>query len=110
MKVTVTFEVNNECLLKVTAREQTSGIEVMSIFTTRDNPEAVKAKLGPNHPNQPEAPPLARRQSLSGMPAAGGPHPKPTAAPHVPLRHRRDRSGRAPGGLVGWLKRIIGRA
>jgi molecular chaperone DnaK len=108
VKVSVTFAVDNECILTVTAREQLSGIEVMNVFSTRDNPEQVKAKLGPNHPTQPEPPPMARRQSLSGMPAAQ----KPTAAQPVALPIAIAATARdvAPGGLVGWLKRILGRA
>ncbi|HEX5744849.1 MAG TPA: TIGR02266 family protein [Archangium sp.] len=108
VKVSVTFAVDNECILTVTAREQTSGIEVMNVFSTRDNPEQVKAKLGPHHPSQPEPPPMPRRQSLSGMPAAQ----KPTAAQPVVLPIAIAATARdvAPGGLVGWLKRILGRA
>ncbi|QSQ15591.1 TIGR02266 family protein [Myxococcus landrumensis] len=45
VQVSVTFEVNNESLLKVTAREASTGREVTSTFSTRDTPEAVKAKL-----------------------------------------------------------------
>ncbi|WP_426752206.1 TIGR02266 family protein [Myxococcus sp. Y35] len=45
VQVNVTFEVNNESLLKVTAREASSGREVTSTFSTRDTPEAVKARL-----------------------------------------------------------------
>ena len=112
VKVSVTFAVNNECILTVTAREQTVGIEVMSVFSTRDNPEQVKTKLGPNHPSQPELPPLPRRQSLPGMPAVGGPVQKPTAVPPValPIAIAANARDVAPGGLVGWLKRILGRA
>ncbi len=113
VKVSVTFAVNNECILTVTAREQTSGLEVMSVFSTRDNPEQVKAKLGPNHPSQPEPPPMPRRQSLPGIPVAGGvPVQKPTAVPPVALPIAIAATARdvAPGGLVGWLKRILGRA
>ncbi|MFY0567547.1 TIGR02266 family protein [Archangium lansingense] len=112
VKVSVTFAVNNECILTVTAREPISGVEVMSVFTTRDSPEDVKAKLGPNHPHQPEPPPMARRQSLPGMPVVGGPVQKPTAAPPVALPIAIAATARdvAPGGLVGWLRRILGRA
>ncbi len=45
VQVNVTFEVSNESLLKVTAREASSGREVTSTFSTRDTPEAVKARL-----------------------------------------------------------------
>ena len=113
VRVTVTFEVTNECILKVTAREGTSGAEVMSIFSTRDTPEQVKEKMGLHqpHPEIPAARPQApgRTPSLSGMPAVTA--PRPTAAPPVPLpvAIAATASEVAPGGLVGWLKRILGR-
>ncbi len=113
VRVTVTFEVTNECILKVTAREGTSGAEVMSIFSTRDTPEQVKEKMGLHQP-QPEIPAArpqvpGRTPSLSGMPAVTA--PRPTAAPPVPLpvAIAATASEVAPGGLVGWLKRILGR-
>jgi molecular chaperone DnaK len=107
VRVTVTFEVTNECILKVTAREATSGAEVMSIFGTRDTPDQVKEKMGLHQP-PPEI--AARRPSLSGMPAVTG-AARPTAAPPVPLpvAIAATASEVAPGGLVGWLKRILGR-
>ncbi len=100
VKVTVTFEVNNECILKVSAREETSGAEAMSIFGTRDTPKDVRSKLGlpaptPAAPGAPPAPP--RRPSLSGTPVV---LPAMAASPRdVPA-----------GGLLGWLKRVLGRA
>ncbi|QRK06398.1 TIGR02266 family protein [Archangium violaceum] len=104
VKVSITFEVSNECILKVTAREPTSGVEVMSIFSTRDTPEEVKAKLGLHHPHTSSP---ARTQTGAGA----TPVYKPTAAPPVPLPIAMAATARdvAPGGLVGWLKRILGR-
>jgi molecular chaperone DnaK len=43
--VTVTFEVSNECLLRVSAKEDKTGREVTATLSTRDTPAAVKAKL-----------------------------------------------------------------
>jgi molecular chaperone DnaK len=43
--VTVTFEVSNECLLKVSAKEEKSGREVSTTLSTRDTPDTVKSKL-----------------------------------------------------------------
>ncbi|WNG36903.1 TIGR02266 family protein [Archangium violaceum] len=113
VKVSITFEVSNECILKVTAREPTSGVEVMSIFSTRDTPEEVKAKLGLHHPH-PEIPagrlhPSSPARTQTG--AGATPVYKPTAAPPVPLPIAMAATARdvAPGGLVGWLKRILGR-
>jgi molecular chaperone DnaK len=62
--VTVTFEVSNECLLKVSAREEKSGREVSTTLSTRDTPDAVKAKLAEEAANAPAAAapePVAKR-------------------------------------------------
>jgi molecular chaperone DnaK len=110
VKVTITFEVNNECILKVTAREQTSGLEVMSIFSTRDTPEEVRSKLGLQQ--HPEIPAGRAQGPVSARPSSGGiPVHKPAAAPPVPLPIAVAANARdvAPGGLVNWLKRILGR-
>ncbi len=45
VKVTVSFEVSNECLLKLKAREETSGNEVEATFGTLDTPAELRAKL-----------------------------------------------------------------
>ena len=101
VKVSVTFEVSNECILKVTAREQTSGVAAMSVFGTRDTSAEVKAKLGlpANTPTRtaPGGPEAPRRPSLSNMPTVQ--LPIPANAGEV----RR-------GGLVQWFMRFIGRA
>ncbi len=82
VQVAVTFEVNNESLLKVTAKELSTGTQVSSTFTTRDTPEAVKARLAKESENAPAAP------AASELP------PPP---PSTPKR-----------GLVGWLKGLFG--
>ncbi len=115
VKVSVSFEVDSEGILKVIARENTSGAEVMSVFTTRDPLEDVKT-----HPTHPEAPagrpqPVpapARASGSNPVVTASGAHARPNAAAHVPLPVALAASARdvAPGGLVGWLKRILGRA
>ena len=43
--VELAFELNNECLLTITAREETTGREVASSFATNDTPAAVKARI-----------------------------------------------------------------
>jgi molecular chaperone DnaK len=43
--VELSFELNNECLLSIAAREETTGMEVTTRFATRDTPAAVKARL-----------------------------------------------------------------
>ena len=44
-KVTVTFELNAECILKVSARDDKSGHEVTAVMSTKDTPEAAKKRL-----------------------------------------------------------------
>ncbi len=86
--ITITFELSNEALLKVTAKEDKSGREVTSTFSTRDTPEAVKARLEQEN------------EVLHGDPAAnvpaGVPSPEAIAATG---------SG---GGFFGWIKRLFG--
>ncbi|WP_426731271.1 TIGR02266 family protein [Myxococcus faecalis] len=132
VQVTVTFEVNNESLLKVTARESSSGREVTSTFSTKDTPEAVKARLAQldtesaaaNVPPQPTAP-SARTTSTSGArvvnpvpmkpaastppvnrtPAARPTAAQQTAAPAVPALVSPPRQR----GFMKWLKGLFGR-
>ena len=108
VQVSVTFEVNNESLLKVTARESSTGREVTSTFSTRDTPEAVKAKLS--------------QLEGEGATVMGAASPLHTAAPkHTPARgitqvplpvHTLPTEASAPRqkGFMGWLKGLFGRA
>lgn len=43
--VELTFELNNECLLKLTGYEANTGQEVVATFATRDTPAEVKRRL-----------------------------------------------------------------
>ncbi len=43
--VELTFELTNECLLTITAREESTGNEIVSAFATRDTPEKVRAQV-----------------------------------------------------------------
>ena len=43
--VELTFELNNECLLRLTGYEESSGNEVVATFATRDTPAEVKRRL-----------------------------------------------------------------
>jgi molecular chaperone DnaK len=45
VKVNVSFELSNECLLTLKAREETTDTEVEAVFGTKDTPAAVRAKL-----------------------------------------------------------------
>ncbi|MEW6430363.1 MAG: TIGR02266 family protein [Myxococcota bacterium] len=43
--VELSFELNNECLLTITAREESTGRQVASSFATHDTPAVVKERL-----------------------------------------------------------------
>jgi molecular chaperone DnaK len=87
VRVTVTFEVSNESLLKVTAKENVTGREISSTFTTRDTPEAVKARLAQEQGAEPH--PGASPASSQGAATSSAPQKKT--------------------GVVGWLKGLFGR-
>ncbi|MCY1031194.1 TIGR02266 family protein [Corallococcus sp. BB11-1] len=112
VQVTVTFEVSNESLLKVIAREATTGREVVSTFTTRDTPEAVKARLAQSEAESgPAAPTLAQG---AGNSAAGGTvsagRNVATAAPVAPVLTPDAVVVSKQKGFMGWLKGLFGRA
>ncbi len=124
VKVGVSFEVNNECLLKVTAKESTTGREVTSTFSTRDTPEAVRARLQQGAPTaprvtQPEMP--AVQVPAAAAPPNGTPAPAAKAAAppkaerpvtqvpdDVPSAVVADAAVKG-GGLFGWFKRLFSR-
>jgi molecular chaperone DnaK len=81
VRVEVTFEVSNESLLRVTAREASTGAQVTSTFSTRDTPEAVKARMSAAEP-----------QSVTSPPA-------PAQGAGAPARS---------GGFLAWLGRLFG--
>ena len=81
VQVTISFEVNSESLLKVKAKDEATGREVSSEFSTRDTPEAVKERQAQQEPSP-----------APGAAAAGG-----GAAPTK------------KAGVVGWLKGLFGR-
>lgn len=43
--VELTFELSNECLLTIKAREESTGNEISSVFATRDTPARVKEQI-----------------------------------------------------------------
>ncbi|MBL8909313.1 MAG: Hsp70 family protein [Archangium sp.] len=43
--VELSFELSNECLLKITAREESTGKEIVSTFATRDTPANVREQI-----------------------------------------------------------------
>ncbi|RKH89429.1 TIGR02266 family protein, partial [Corallococcus praedator] len=112
VQVTVTFEVSNESLLKVIAREATTGREVVSTFTTRDTPEAVKARLAQTEPEPGPLPPtLAPGAGNSASAAhASGARNVATAAPVAPVLTPDAVVVSKQKGFMGWLKGLFGRA
>ncbi|WNZ65717.1 TIGR02266 family protein [Myxococcus sp. MxC21-1] len=133
VQVNVTFEVSNESLLKVTAREASSGREVTSTFTTRDTPEAVKARLAQLESETPPAPGPAAAARSAGH--AGATATGPSAPVKVPMASAAAASAARPvlvrpassapvpsipavsvtvapkqKGFMGWLKGLFGRA
>ncbi|MFP2929415.1 TIGR02266 family protein [Pyxidicoccus sp. 3LG] len=131
VQVSITFEVNNESLLKVTARESTTGREVTSTFSTKDTPEAVKAKLSQMEAESmqasvPHAGAMATGPAAPVKPtaelgtAAAGAHthapkapPQPRPATQAPAGvHAVTAAATAPRqkGFMGWLKGLFGRA
>ena len=64
VQVTVTFEVNNESLLRVKARESTTGAEVEATFVTRDRPTA-------GEPEAVEPAPVTAAPREAAAPAGG---------------------------------------
>ncbi|WP_375759475.1 TIGR02266 family protein [Corallococcus exercitus] len=106
VQVQVTFEVNNESLLKVTAREGTSGREVVSTFTTRDTPEVVKARLAQQESAAAPVPPVVAAGTAAPAarnPAAASPPVVEEAPADVAVVSRQK-------GFMGWLKGLFGRA
>jgi molecular chaperone DnaK len=80
VQITISFEVNSESLLKVTAKDESTGRQVSSEFSTRDTPEAVKARQAQQEPS----------------PAQGA------AAASAAAASKKT-------GVVGWLKGLFGR-
>ncbi len=116
VKVSVSFEVSNECLLKVTAKEGSTGKEVTSTFTTRDTPEAVRARLEKDaatapapRVTQPEIPAVGAKPPPA---TNGAPKAKPAPAAAVPAGVPAPEVAAAAvkgGGFFGWFKRLFGR-
>ena len=137
VKIEISFEVSGEALLKVTAKELSTGREVTSTFSTRDTAEAVRARLGVAEPPAPKGPPpkleekapaakpapvlaaalqAAALTSFEEIPDAeidiGADVEAPAAdapAPAPQLAEAKPPRGEEPSGKLGWLKRKLGR-
>ncbi len=84
--VKLSFEVTNECLLKVTAREQSTGKEVSVVLSTRDTPAEVRKKL--------------EEDSAAESKSAAEADPVPSAGA---VRSAQKKSG----GFFGWLRGLF---
>jgi molecular chaperone DnaK len=98
VRIAVAFELGEECLLTVKARELGSGREVEVVFTTKGTPDEVKKRV--------EKEATYAAAGIVPLPGAGGaahpgaaPHPGTTAEPPPA----------AAGGLKGLWSKITGR-
>ena len=74
VRVEIEFELSNECILKVTAKEPSTGMVVESTVVTRDTPKSVRARLEEEAAAEAAVPPprgfLGWLKSLFGRKAA----------------------------------------
>ncbi|MBX7096596.1 MAG: TIGR02266 family protein [Myxococcaceae bacterium] len=96
--VELSFEVTSECLLNLTAREETTGREVKVTLTTKDTPATVRQKLG-DAAAAPGAPPAPASTKVSAAKLAPVPGPA-AAAPPAEAKPKK--------GFLGWLKGLFG--
>ena len=97
VQITITFEISNEALLKVTAKENQTGREVEATFTTRDTPDAVKQKLADEAASA--AAPISGENPISASTNPALPSPEAIAA---------TQAAATGSGFFGWLKRLFG--
>jgi molecular chaperone DnaK len=104
VRIAVAFELGEECLLSVRAREMTTGREVEVVFTTKGTPDDVKKRVEKEAQHAAYGVPLP--------PGAGGPVPPhaPEGQAHAPGHSPSPAATPAPaGGLKGLWSRITGR-
>jgi molecular chaperone DnaK len=102
--VVVTFELNGECILNLSAAVEGTSQIVRTKLLTRSTPEEVAARLGGSEARGWSSP------SRGEKPADGGPV-EPGATRVIP-----ERPGRPPskvpqkksGGFFGWIRRLFG--
>jgi molecular chaperone DnaK len=99
VQIAVTFELGEECLLTVKARELRSGREVEAVFSTKGTPDEAKKRLESD-----------AKYAAAGVtpvrPPTPGPHPGASAAPPTPAAAAPESR---PAGLKGLWSRITGR-
>jgi molecular chaperone DnaK len=100
VQIAVTFELGEECLLTVRARELRSGREVESVFTTKATPDEVRKRMESD-----------ARYIAAGVtpPRAPGPAGPPGAAIPDPAAEHAARPAARGAGLKGLWSRITGR-
>ena len=102
VRIAVTFELGEECLLTVRARELESGREVEAVFTTKGTPDEVKVRIEreAKYAAAGMAPPPPNPPSMAPLPAAPPDHAgSPAQAPEAPRA----------SGLKGLWGRLTGR-
>jgi len=98
VRIAVTFELGEECLLTVRARELDTGREVEAIFTTKGTPDEARARV--EREAKYAAVGMVPPPALPSMapPAPGPASPGPAAEPEA-----------RPAGLKGLWSRLTGR-
>ena len=122
VSVEVAFEVSNESLLKVTAKEVATGREVTSAFSTKKDVLQAKGRTGQTGEYPPATTPVATpavsAPSLKLAPLAKDASGAAPAAPAAAAPSAAHAPGLSPevaaaeaksGGLFGWFKRLFGR-
>ncbi len=101
----IKFQLNNESLLTVTARNTLTNEVHEVVMTTQDTPQDLQRKLDISEPppGQPNPGPLG----LHPPPLPGAGVQSPPMAPMNAGVAPAKKSGR--GGMMGWLKRLLGR-
>jgi len=108
-RVEMAFEITNEALLTVKAKELSTGKEVVSTFSTRDTPEALKKQLqhGENAGTATSgAHPVPRLNGDGEEKPASPPPPAPAAVPPPEVVAA---AATPSSGFMGWLKRLFSR-
>tara|TARA_B100000609_G_scaffold199666_1_gene206016 strand:+ start:5807 stop:8068 length:2262 start_codon:yes stop_codon:yes gene_type:complete len=91
-KFDITFHLNNECILKITAKDLQTGLVKELVLSTRDTPEDLRQKL----------------EMPAPAPAEAVPPPIPTQpTSHIPPIE--DTPAPSGGGVLGWIKKLLGR-
>jgi hypothetical protein len=97
VRIAVAFELGEECLLAVRARELGSGREMEAVFTTKGTPDEVKKRLERD----------AGYVAAGVAPPGVAPPPAGAALPAAPAEA--DPSAAKSAGLKGLWSRITGR-